>query len=121
MPQDGRQLRVVDDDRDLCALLLEVLFGAGYAARCAHDGEAAWAEFLIATPDLLLSDIAMPRLDGLGLARRLLADGSAVPIVLMSAGDGTGAAALGLAFVRKPFDLDHLLARIAHALEEAGS
>jgi DNA-binding response OmpR family regulator len=113
------RILVVDDDRDLCGLLVAVLTGAGYAASCANDGEAAWVEILRHSPQLVLSDITMPRLDGLGLARRLLARGSVVPIILMSAGDGGGAAALGIAFVRKPFDLDHLLARIAQVLEHA--
>ena len=122
MRQDGRRssILVVDDNRALCAVLLDVLAAAGYAAGCAYDGEMAWADIQFSAPDLLLSDISMPRLDGLSLARRLLADGSAVPVVLMSAGDGSGAAELGVTFVRKPFDLDDLLARIARMLEPSG-
>lgn len=121
MGQAGRSARilVVDDDRDLCAMLVAILADVGHVATCVSDGEAAWTEIQRDAPQLSLSDITVPHLDGLGLARRLLGDGSAVPIILMSAGDGSRAAALGIAFVRKPFDLNHLLAHVARVLDEA--
>lgn len=114
MPHDGRpSILVVDDDRALCAVLLDVLTAAGYAVECAFDGEAGWAEIQFSPPHLVLSDITMPRLDGLGLVRRLRQDGSIVPVILMSAGDGDGAAALGVTFVRKPIDLDRMVSLVA--------
>ncbi len=123
MHHDGRPPRilVVDDDRALCAVLLDILIATGYSTTCAYDGEAAWVDIQRDPPHLVLSDIAMPRLDGLGLARRLLTDGHAMPVILMSAGDGSGAAELGVAFVRKPFDLDDLLVRIARVLADTGT
>ncbi len=119
MNQDDRQpnILVVDDDHHLCDVLAEFLTEAGYQVQCAHDGEAAWAEIQAHAPDLLLSDITMPRLDGVSLALRLVEAGSRVPIIFMSAGphDGTD---VGVAFIRKPIDLDPLLERIARVLEE---
>jgi len=63
-----------------------------------------------------VSDIKMPRLDGIGLASRLASRGYATPIILMSAGhrDWTGVSAT---VIPKPFDLDHLLAALANILK----
>ena len=119
MNQDGWQphILVVDDDHHLCDVLAEILTEAGYQVQCAHDGEAAWAAMQAHAPDLLLSDITMPRLDGVSLALRLVNAGSRVPIILMSAGrlDGED---VSVAFIRKPFELGPLVARIARVLEE---
>jgi DNA-binding response OmpR family regulator len=106
---------VVDDDRLLCELLTELLTEAGYTVQCAEDGEAAWAALQRSSPDIVLSDIKMPRLGGLDLASRLISGGYATPIVLMSAGydDRAGISA---SFIRKPFDFDDLLATIAAVL-----
>jgi DNA-binding response OmpR family regulator len=110
-----RTVLVVDDDRQLCDLLTELLTEAGYTVRCAEDGEAAWAELLRSAPDVVLSDIKMPRLSGIDLASRLISGGYATPIILMSAGyeDRAGISA---SFIRKPFDFDDLLATIAAVL-----
>ena len=122
MNQDGRQtyILVVDDDLHLCDVLAELLTEAGYQVQCAHDGEAAWAEIQAHSPDLVLSDITMPRLDGVRLALRLVEAGSRVPIILMSAGPAHGADLSG-AFISKPFKMHDLLERIALVLNETGS
>src|SRR5215216_6025330 len=107
---------VVDDDGDVCELLSELLSQAGYDVRCAHDGEEAWADVQRDPPDLILSDIRMPKLDGIDLASRLISGGYRTPIILMSAShlDRVGVSA---AFIRKPFGCDQLLALIARALD----
>jgi CheY-like chemotaxis protein len=107
---------VVEDDGDLCDILNELLSQVGYDVRCAHDGEEAWANVQRDPPDLILSDIRMPKLDGIDLASRLISGGYRTPIILMSAShsDRVGVSA---AFIRKPFAFDHLLAVIARALD----
>ena len=119
MNQDIRppHILVVDDDQQLCDVLAEMLSEAGYFVQCAHDGEAAWTEIQSRSPHLVLSDITMPRLDGVSLALRLAEAGSRIPIILMSAGPKDGAA-VSAAFVRKPFEMDALLERIARSLDE---
>lgn len=107
---------VVDDDRQLCELLTELLTEAGYAVQCANDGEAAWAQLQRSSPDVVLSDIKMPRLGGIDLASRLLSGGYTTPIILMSAGQDDWAG-VSASFIRKPFDFDQLLATIATALK----
>jgi CheY-like chemotaxis protein len=107
---------VVDDDGVVCEMLSELLSQAGYDVRCAHDGEEAWADVQRDPPDLILSDIRMPKLDGIDLASRLISGGYRTPIILMSAShmDRVGVSA---AFIRKPFAFDQLLTVIARALD----
>jgi DNA-binding response OmpR family regulator len=107
---------IVDDDHHLCDALAELMTDTGYVVQCASDGEVAWAEIQTRPPDLVLSDITMPRLDGVSLARRLVETSAGIPIILMSAGPKDGAA-VSAAFVRKPFDMDVLLACIARTLD----
>jgi len=107
---------VVDDDGDVCELLSELLSLSGYDVRCAHDGEEAWADVQLNPPDLILSDIRMPQLNGIYLAARLISEGYRTPIILMSEShvDRGGVSA---AFIRKPFAFDLLLAVISRALD----
>jgi DNA-binding response OmpR family regulator len=107
---------VVDDDGDVCEMLSELLSQAGYGVRCAHDGEEAWAIVRRDPPDLILSDIRMPKLDGIDLASRLISGGYRTPIILMSASH-VDRAGVSAAFIRKPFAFDDLLAVITRALD----
>src|SRR5215216_4592795 len=102
---------VVDDDGDVCEMLSELLSQAGYDVRCTHDGEAAWADVQRDPPDLILSDIRMPKLDGIDLASRLVSGGYRTLIILMS-GSHTDRLEVSAAFIRKPFEFDQLLAVI---------
>jgi DNA-binding response OmpR family regulator len=106
---------VVDDDRDLCDLLDALLTAEGYQVWCVYDGEAAWAAVQQKPPDLILSDIKMPKLDGVTLALRLAEAAFGIPVILMSAGfdDWAGVASV---FLRKPFEIEDLLASIAVAM-----
>ncbi len=111
----ARSILVVDDEPAIAALVAEALADEGYDVRHAPDGLAALAEVDRAPPDLILSDVMMPRLDGEALARRLREHGHRLPVVLMSAvppkhHDN------GAVVVSKPFDLDHLLAVVADRL-----
>ena len=103
---------VADDDPAIRAFLTNLLTAEGYAVRCVEDGVAALVEVAHACPDLVLSDVQMPRLDGLALAARLRPLG--VPVVLMSASFFVGVP--DLPFVGKPFDLVALLDAVARAL-----
>ena len=106
----ARSVLVVDDERTVCALLAEVLTDEGFEVRCANDGAEALAEVERRRPDLVVSDLAMPHLNGADLAARLRARG--IPVVLVSAAY-RAADVPGVPFVPKPFDLDHLL-RVVH-------
>jgi len=117
MPPAACLVLVVDDDRLLCDLLDALLTAEGYRVCCVYDGEAAWAAVQQAPPDLILSDIKMPKLDGVTLAVRLAEAAAGIPVILMSAGvdDWAGVASV---FLRKPFEIDDLLASIALLITE---
>jgi DNA-binding response OmpR family regulator len=115
-----RSILVVDDDRTIVALLVELLDEEGYRVRYAFDGRAALQGVAHDLPDLVLTDVMMPDVDGLSLLRRLRRLGYLMPVVLMSAVSQT-IDEPGVPFVRKPFDLDTLLAVITDAFDGAGS
>jgi DNA-binding response OmpR family regulator len=101
-----RSVLIVDDDRAIVAALADLLRDEGYQVRTAFDGLSALAESELEPPDLVLSDIAMPRLNGMALAQRLRERG--VPVVLLSAAVSDPRLA-DVPFIAKPFDLDHVL------------
>jgi two-component system chemotaxis sensor kinase CheA len=87
----GRSAIVVDDTVASRTLIAGLLEAAGFAVRVACDGEAALALLEEGGPcDVVVSDVQMPRLDGLGLTRRLRSDARwrALPVILVSTLDG---------------------------------
>jgi len=108
---------VADDDACLLRLLEALLLAGGYLVLCAVDGAAALAVAEREHPDLILSDVMMPQLSGVELARELraLEDDSAPPILLMSAA-APDPLPEGTAFIAKPFAPDRLLRTVAALL-----
>ena len=76
---------VVDDDPSILETASQLLVEAGYQVRCAPDGLAALGEIEAAVPDLILSDIRMPRLDGMARAERVARLAVPIPMILMRA------------------------------------
>jgi len=115
------RLLLIDDDpslRDVLALALE---DAGYAVLEAADGVVGLALATQERPDLIVSDVNMPGLDGFTLVRRLREAGDDVPVVLLTSRDGEIDEALGFElgaddYVAKPFSTRVLLARIGALL-----
>ncbi len=119
MPAPPRIL-LVDDDASLLDVLGMALEDAGFAVRTAPDGEAGWRAFSAAEPDLVVTDLLMPRLDGLELCRRIRA-AHATPVVMLTSRDEEMDKVLGLElgaddYVTKPFSTRELIARIRAAL-----
>src|SRR4051794_13589887 len=105
---------VVDDDADLRRTLVDGLRDVGYQAEPAGDGITALELIALCVPDLILSDVRMPRLDGIGLARVLAPRPPPIPIILMS---GTPMPPdCPLPALRKPFTLADLLTLMARTL-----
>ena len=114
------RILVVDDEPQLTRVLRTGLSSQGYDVRAAADGITAFETFNDWHPDLVITDLAMPNMDGFELCRRLRTL-SQVPIIVLSAKDEERmkVAALDLGaddFVTKPFGIDELLARIRAAL-----
>ncbi|HEY4403468.1 MAG TPA: response regulator [Xanthobacteraceae bacterium] len=115
----GRVL-LVDDNADLRSYVSRLLQERGYEVMVATDGEAALRSARERVPDLILSDVMMPRLDGFGLLRAVRADPqlNAIPLVLLSARAGEEARVEGLDagaddYLIKPFSARELLARVS--------
>ncbi len=122
------QILVVDDDQAVRDALRRALVMQGYDVELAGDGEEALLK-LRSNPhatDLMIVDILMPRLDGLGVTRRLRADGSQLPILMLTARDQVADRVAGLEagaddYLVKPFALEELIARVRALLRRLGS
>ena len=112
------RLLLAEDNPPDNAFLCELL-AAEYVVETTSNGEEAWSALERQLPDLILADILMPLLDGLGLARRLRADPrtASVPIILLTASHRKEMLQQGLEagmddFLLKPFHPLELLARL---------
>lgn len=116
-----RSILVVEDETTLAEMLRLLFEDAGYRVLIASNGREALHRLEAERPDVVLSDVMMPVLDGHGLYAALQdsAHRPLIPIVLMSAA-GPRVLRSGehpAAFVRKPFDVDDLLVTIATVLD----
>lgn len=115
----GRTILLVDDDVTLRGLLADALEREGFAVLQAGNGEEAVAVALGGGPDIVISDILMPQLDGWELCQmlRTLPSTKTVPFVFLSSLDQAPERILGLrlgadAYLTKPFHLDEILATV---------
>jgi signal transduction histidine kinase/PAS domain-containing protein len=121
----GARILVADDNADMRQYLTRLL-SPSWAIETVADGEAALAAALRAPPDLVLSDVMMPRMDGVALLRALRADPRTrtLPVILLSARAGEQAVSSGLQtgaddYVLKPFSARELVSRVGTHLELA--
>jgi two-component system, OmpR family, response regulator MprA len=114
---DGRpRVLVVEDDADIAGVLRRSLDKEGYEVRVAGDGESALDEAGVFSPDAVVLDLGLPKLDGVEVCRRLRTEGD-VPILILTARDALDARVKGLDsgaddYLVKPFEREELLARI---------
>jgi len=121
----ARRILVVDDDRDVVVFLSRLLQRAGYAVLTAQDALQAVMQAHRESPDLVLTDIAMPAGGGQSVLDRLRGSEktSAIPIIALTGTDGPQLEARGLAngatrLVAKRCDNTVLLESIRAALGE---
>ncbi|MER5854724.1 SpoIIE family protein phosphatase [Streptomyces sp900105245] len=122
----GARVLVADDNADMREYLTRILTGAGYAVTAVSDGHEAFQAVRRDSHDLVVSDVMMPRLDGLQLVTRMRGDARAasVPVLLLSARAGEEASIEGLEagaddYLIKPFAAADLLARVRANIELA--
>ncbi len=113
---DHKHILVVDDEAQITRVLRTSLSTHGYDIRVANDGDTALEIVKDWTPDLVITDLAMPNMDGLELCRRLRAK-TQVPIIVLSVRgeERTKVKALDAGaddYVTKPFGMEELLARV---------
>jgi len=110
---------IIEDDARIANWVKVYFERAGFSAEVAHDGESGLAQARDLTPDLIILDLMLPRLDGVELCKILRRE-SDVPIIMLTAREAPAERIVGLDsgaddYVVKPFDPDEVIAR-AHAL-----
>ena len=117
---DKKRILVVDDEPQITRVLRTALTGNGYEVRTAEDGHAGLRAAREWQPDLVISDISMPNMNGVELCRQLRSE-SALPIIVLSVKgeEKTKVEALDAGaddYVTKPVGMDELLARVRRNL-----
>lgn len=119
------RILVVEDEDAIASEVSAALRQAGYVVDRSADGEDAWFRAGTEAYDGMVLDLGLPRLDGLTVLRRLRAEGTAVPVVILTARgnwmervEGIDAGADD--YLPKPFQMEELLARLAAVLRRTG-
>lgn len=125
MTQDACLL-VVDDERAVREALQRALTLQGYEVTLAADGIDALDKMTAVTPDAIVLDVLMPRMDGLEMTRSLRAAGDTTPILMLTARDAVSDRVEGLDagaddYLVKPFALEELLARLRALLRRTSA
>jgi two-component system response regulator MprA len=116
---------VVDDEPAVRASLERSLNFEGYDVVLASNGLEALDVVAATRPDVVVLDVLMPRLDGMQTVRRMRTRGDDVPVLMLTARDGTSDRVIGLDagaddYLAKPFALEELLARLRALLRRTG-
>ena len=125
MQRTSHKLLVVDDDPALARTLRRALTVEGYDVETAADGGEALQRLASVHFDAVVLDVAMPRLDGLAVCRRMRERRDLTPVLMLTARDAIGDRVSGLDagaddYLVKPFALDELNARVRALLRRAG-
>jgi len=110
------QILLIDDDAELCGLLVELLSREGFSTECEHEGKRGLDRALHGGFDLVILDVMLPGLDGFEILRRLRAE-SRVPVLMLTARGEDLDRIAGLEmgaddYLGKPFNSRELVARI---------
>ena len=116
---------IVDDDKDILKLISMRLNAAGYATSTASNGAEALSAIELQHPDLVISDLRMPAMDGMALLDAIQQSQPTLPVILLTAHgsipDAVRATQRGVfSFLTKPFDSQELLQQVASALRLNG-
>ena len=125
MADRAPRILLVDDEQPIQTLLSFPLQRDGYEVVHASDGREALARFGEQPFDLVVLDLMLPRMDGLEVCKRLRADGSTVPIIMLTAKSEEIDKVLGLElgaddYITKPFSMREFRSRVKAALRRAG-
>ena len=121
MATESPKVLLVDDDRDLLQLIAMRLQAAGYAVTAVESGEAALAALAVARPQVVVTDLRMQGMDGMGLFEAVHRDSPSLPVVILTAHgtipEAVTATRRGVySFLTKPFEPKVLLDTVAQAM-----
>ncbi len=122
---DSMRILVAEDEKDLNRIIVERLEQEHYSVDACFDGEEALDYMACAKYDAVILDIMMPRLDGLGVLRKMRSGKDQTPVLLLTARGSiedrvTGLDAGANDYLVKPFALEELLARVRVLLRSTG-
>jgi len=120
---EGKKILIVDDEPQITRALRRSLSAHGYEVRVAADGQSALDLFRDLRPDLVITDLVMPEMDGIAVCQGIRQE-SDVPIIVLSVKgeERTKVRALDAGaddYVTKPFGMEELLARVRAALRRS--
>jgi two-component system OmpR family response regulator len=121
----GARVLIVDDEDNITYLLGTALRHFGFDVEAAASGREALAKAAQFHPELVLLDVMLPDLDGFEVCKRMREGGMQMPVLFLSARDGTEDKVRGLTlggddYVTKPFSLEEVVARVHAVLRRAG-
>ena len=111
------KILVVEDEKSICDIIVFNLAREGYELLTAQDGARALELALGQSPDLVLLDVMLPKMDGFEVCRRLRAQGAEMPVIMVTAREDENDRVLGLElgaddYITKPFSMRELQARV---------
>ena len=114
------RLLLVEDETDLAGIISDTLSEKGFEVRCAGNGADGLRAVTDFRPEIVVTDIMMPVMDGYTFVRKLRESGSAVPVLFLSARSDAEDVVRGFelgagAYIRKPFAISELIVRL-HSL-----
>lgn len=120
------KILLIEDEPYIAAFVSRGLESVGYTTVTADDGAEGLSRALSGDIDLVLLDVGLPTIDGFEVLRRLRSEGSAVPVIMLTARSSTRDTVEGLDagandYVSKPFTFDELLARVRSRLRESSA
>jgi len=122
-PPPPARLLLVDDEPGLRTAVKAYLEDEGFTVHTANDGEEGWTQAQQLLPDVVITDVMMPRCDGYGLLKRLRADErlGGTPVIFLTAKGMTADRIAGFQagaddYIPKPFDPDELVARVRNVV-----
>ena len=115
--EDKKTVLIVEDEKSIVDIVRFNLEKEGYAVLAAYDGEAGLAKAREANPDLILLDVMLPKMIGFDVCKALRAEGSSVPVIILTAREGESDKVEGLEigaadYITKPFSMRELMARV---------
>jgi DNA-binding response OmpR family regulator len=125
MVKAGTRVLVVEDDRNIARLLQLELEHRKVKVRCEYDGPSGLKAAAGFEPEVIVLDVMLPGMDGVGILKELRRRGSRVPVIMLTARDTPPEKVHSLNagaddYVTKPFDVEELLARIGALLRRSG-
>ena len=122
----GKKILLIEDDREISATLSGVLDAAGYNVRTAPNGIEGQRKVEEDRPDLIITDMMMPRMGGFPVLEFLRHLTNAPPVIMITANEGgrhkAYAEMLGVSdYLRKPFAMDVMLEAVTRALAKAAA